>query len=220
MSSPTRTSLSANAPSSREEITEILPNLFLGSQAGALDVELLRRKGITHILSVIQEDDGDKSKEGDGLRRMTISVQDWPDQELLIYFREANAFLDDARIIAQEGALVHCHQGVSRSATVVAAYLMATHPPIHDADSAINFLKARRPIVQPNFGFPDQLALYGRCGCNLEDNPIALEAWRAGRNLRWEGRVDRLKRERAEARQSVWSQGLQRMSRWAASMFP
>ncbi|KAJ7477688.1 protein-tyrosine phosphatase-like protein [Mycena latifolia] len=167
--------------------------------------------GITHILSVMPPELAPTpANEGDGFTRMSIPVQDWPDEELFTHFKATNAFIDHARKTSGEGVLVHCLQGVSRSATIVAAYLMASHPPIHDSVSAIEFLQAQRSIVQPNWGFLEQLALYGRCGCNLEDNPVAVEAWRAGRTRRWE--VNKEKRQPL----GMWS----RMSRWAASLFP
>ncbi|KAJ7267791.1 protein-tyrosine phosphatase-like protein [Mycena rebaudengoi] len=153
-----------------------------------------------------------------GFRRMVIPVIDWPDQELLIHFKAANAFIDDARISARESVLVHCHQGVSRSATIVAAYLMATHPPVHGAASAIKFLKNLRPIVQPNSGFLDQLELYGRRGCNLDDTSgrLAIEAWRAEQERKWEGRVDRMNRERLEReRSNRWGS----LRLWAGAVF-
>ncbi|KAF7366183.1 Dual specificity protein phosphatase 12-like isoform X1 [Mycena venus] len=165
-----------------DDVTEILPNLFLGSEAGARNLEMLRKRGITHILTVMVDPvpRGATAAE-DGFRRMQIPVQDWPDQELMTYFKDANNFIDAARVTAQEAVLVHCYQGVSRSATIVAAYLMASHPPLHDDDSAaLAFLRARRPIVHPNSGFLAQLALYGRCGCDLDAHPTAVEAWRAG----------------------------------------
>ncbi|KAJ7456047.1 protein-tyrosine phosphatase-like protein [Mycena galericulata] len=180
-----------NPSNHREDITEILPNLFLGSEAGALNFEFLRHHGITHILSVMKPDHARTLRQSDdGFRRMIIPVQDWPDEELLTHFKSANSFIDAARVIAGEGVLVHCSQGVSRSATVVAAYLMASHPPIQNYISAIKFLQSLRSVVEPNAGFLDQLALYGRCGCNMDENFTAVEAWRTVRHHRWEGPVN------------------------------
>ncbi len=51
--------------------------------------------------------------------------------------------------------LVHCEFGVSRSATVVAAYLM--HARGCGVDAALQFLRTRRPKVKPNPGFLEEL---------------------------------------------------------------
>jgi hypothetical protein len=183
-------------------------------------------------------------------------------QELLTRFREANAFIHGARVTAQEGVLVHwfvatvvlgpkchslplfllvlslSHMGVSRSATIVAAYcalltrplfftsdisiarrvsVMTSRPPFHDDTAALAFLRSRRRIVQPNSGFLDQLALYGRCDCDLEANPTAVESWRAGRNSGWEGRVDKRRQEQKKA-QSSWTKGWGKVGKWGTCL--
>lgn len=53
---------------------------------------------------------------------------------------------------------VHCLMGISRSATVVSAYLIATKK--MPGASAIAFVQKKRPIVCPNLGFRKQLDLY------------------------------------------------------------
>ncbi|KAL5507689.1 hypothetical protein ACEPAH_5307 [Sanghuangporus vaninii] len=58
--------------------------------------------------------------------------------------------------------LVHCVMGISRSTTVVCAYLMATR---HlSFPSALMFIRKRRPRVHPNYGFRRQLQIFGDCG--------------------------------------------------------
>lgn len=52
-------------------------------------------------------------------------------------------------------ALVHCMAGISRSASVVIAYLMARHS--MTLDSALEHVGRVRPIVSPNLGFLRQL---------------------------------------------------------------
>jgi atypical dual specificity phosphatase len=53
---------------------------------------------------------------------------------------------------------VHCLMGISRSATVVSAYLVATKK-IPGAN-AIAFVQKKRPIACPNLGFRKQLDIY------------------------------------------------------------
>ena len=53
--------------------------------------------------------------------------------------------------------------GISRSATVVCAYLIATTP--MTAPEAIDFVTERRPVVSPNVGFQSQLDVYAERFC-------------------------------------------------------
>ncbi|KAJ7193732.1 protein-tyrosine phosphatase-like protein [Mycena pura] len=201
-------------------MTEILPRLFLGSEHAVQKRDQLRRHGITHILSVMPDPPAMTDSEADDFRCMNIRALDLPDEELLTHFRDANAFIDHARVTKGEGVLVHCQMGVSRSAAVVAAYLIASHPPTPDAARAIAFLQARRPAVQPNWGFVQQLALYARCGADVERNPVALEAWRAGarRGPRWVGAAQSEAQGEGESG-GPWVRNWRRASRWAASVF-
>jgi hypothetical protein len=50
---------------------------------------------------------------------------------------------------------VHCRNGVSRSGMVVTAYLMTKHN--WPRDRALEFIRARRPIVRPNPAFMNLL---------------------------------------------------------------
>lgn len=56
--------------------------------------------------------------------------------------------------------LVHCHAGVSRSATVVIAYLMQEKDLTFD--QAFSFASKKRPVIFPNMGFQRQLQEWER----------------------------------------------------------
>lgn len=62
---------------------------------------------------------------------------------------------------------VHCFQGVSRSATVVCAYLISNAG--MTAMESITFVQSKRKIVSPNNGFRKQLYLYAT---RLRDNAL------------------------------------------------
>ena len=57
--------------------------------------------------------------------------------------------------ISENKVFVHCKEGMSRSATIVIAYLMKSMN--FRYDDALKYVKSRRPIVDPNPGFRSQL---------------------------------------------------------------
>ena len=54
--------------------------------------------------------------------------------------------------------LIHCAAGVSRSVTIMAAYLMWKHQ--WTRDQALDYIRERRNQIRPNDGFLQQLALF------------------------------------------------------------
>lgn len=65
--------------------------------------------------------------------------------------------------------LVHCVAGVSRSASLVQAYLMRKHR--LGAAEALARLRAARPVVNPHAGFRLQLSLFEKAGWSWEGWP-------------------------------------------------
>ncbi|RKP27251.1 protein-tyrosine phosphatase-like protein, partial [Syncephalis pseudoplumigaleata] len=91
---------------------------------------------------------------------LVITVDDRPATNLLQYFHDTYRFIDEC--IEQGGrVLVHCMAGISRSATIVIAYLMRKHQ--WSVDVAMQTVRQSRPIIKPNAGFRRQLALYESC---------------------------------------------------------
>lgn len=71
--------------------------------------------------------------------------------------------MESAYLFIEEGrhygnVLVHCHKGISRSASFVMGYLMKKNDLTWD--EALSFLQMSRPIVQPNESFLQQLKQY------------------------------------------------------------
>ena len=76
---------------------------------------------------------------------------------MLIHLPGACRFIHDA-INSGGVVLVHCVQGVSRSASVVCAHLM--HAYGWTPAQALQFVKSKRPSADPNPGFVAQLGEY------------------------------------------------------------
>ena len=83
-----------------------------------------------------------------------VPVSDVSSTKLSDYFDETNAFIN-AQISLGKSVLVHCQMGISRSATILCAWLMTSFK--MTARGAIDYLCEKRPQVDPNFGFVIQL---------------------------------------------------------------
>ncbi|XP_077580358.1 dual specificity protein phosphatase 22-B [Stigmatopora nigra] len=131
-------------------INKVLPDLYLGNYRDARDREQLARNNITHILSI-------HDNAAPILQEMTylcISAADLPTQNLSQYFKKSIIFMHESRLKG-EGCLVHCLAGVSRSVTLVVAYIMTvTGMGWKEALAAVRMV---RPSAGPNLGFQHQL---------------------------------------------------------------
>jgi hypothetical protein len=73
----------------------------------------------------------------------------------LTWLRERVEWIDAQRQAGRR-VFVHCRNGVSRSGTVVVAYLM--HKNRWTRDAALAFVRSKRPITRPNPAFMELLA--------------------------------------------------------------
>uniref|UniRef100_A0A8C9LAR9 Dual specificity phosphatase 22 n=1 Tax=Pavo cristatus TaxID=9049 RepID=A0A8C9LAR9_PAVCR len=89
-----------------------------------------------------------------GVKYLCIPAADSPSQNLARHFRESIKFIHECRLTG-EGCLVHCLAGVSRSVTLVVAYIMT----ITDFgwEDALSVVRAARSCANPNMGFQRQL---------------------------------------------------------------
>jgi protein-tyrosine phosphatase len=74
-----------------------------------------------------------------------------------LFFPEATEFIHN-QLVQERPVLVHCRAGVSRSATVVLAYLVEYCG--YSLRDAFTMTLQRRPTVTPNLGFMDKLRQY------------------------------------------------------------
>jgi protein-tyrosine phosphatase len=70
------------------------------------------------------------------------------------YFDKTYDFIENANT----PVLVHCYAGISRSATIVLAYLMRKNQ--WTLEQAFRYVRERRPIIYPNIGFLNALKMY------------------------------------------------------------
>ncbi|XP_037699250.1 dual specificity protein phosphatase 22 isoform X2 [Choloepus didactylus] len=131
-------------------MNKILPGLYIGNFKDARDAEQLSKNKVTHILSV--HDSARPLLEG--VKYLCIPAADSPSQNLTRHFKESIKFIHECRLQG-EGCLVHCLAGVSRSVTLVTAYIMTVTD--FGWEDALHTVRAGRSCANPNVGFQRQL---------------------------------------------------------------
>lgn len=127
----------------------VIPNLWIGDYESASDYNLLTSYAITHIISLYRT-----PKFPNYFEYMCITIEDIECADIAQYFTQTNAFIDNG-LQYGFGVLVHCAAGVSRSATIVLAYMM--HKLKLNCADAFKILQHDRSCVCPNKGFMIQL---------------------------------------------------------------
>jgi protein-tyrosine phosphatase len=124
-----------------------LPGLYLGDKDTVKFISRLEQ--VTHVLSVIEP-----VKKIDGVIWKGIEIEDHPAQLILKHFEDAFSFIENSN----GSVYVHCRAGVSRSATIVIAYIMWKFDLTFE--QAFKYVKSRRSQIHPNPGFQAQLKWY------------------------------------------------------------
>ncbi|KAK0461181.1 uncharacterized protein EV420DRAFT_1619645 [Desarmillaria tabescens] len=124
---------------------EIIPGLWVGDLPSALNVELLKQNHIFSILSAMRG----RITIHETFVRHQILLDDTEEADIMIHFLPSITFIQ-AELDKGRSVLVHCQAGMSRSVTLVAAYLMKS-----------------RPNIDPNPGFLVQLDLFHKASFRI-----------------------------------------------------
>ena len=127
------------------QVSEITSNLYLTSVYGATKDNILKR-GISLLINAAQEL---PKQEVSGVESIKLFLDDTTSAVINVYF---DRMADKIHEHASRGgrSLVHCVLGVSRSTSLVLAYLMKYKN--MSLKSAFEFVSSRRPCVRPNPG--------------------------------------------------------------------
>ncbi|KAM6500119.1 Protein-tyrosine phosphatase-like protein [Amanita muscaria] len=164
---PTLPSANPFSPSahSARSVTEIIPRLYISDLSFAENPACLSSHRITHILSALPDSiyipPATLLHPHPPPSRLQVRVEDFPFAELAAHLPKTTSWITDA--LGQNPnakVLVHCVEGISRSVSVVAAYLMAQYG--WTPNEAVKYIKTKRVVAEPNFGFVQQLHEYAR----------------------------------------------------------
>jgi len=137
-----------------KDISQIDDNIFIGNISTATNIELLKEKGITHVIDILSHKFEPYPNEFEYLHIHAYDSVDW---DLTYCFPISNQFIRDA--IKRGGKIyVHCMCGVSRSVSAVLAYMMSLSE--EDVYVLLEKIKESRPIANPNSAFIEQLVKF------------------------------------------------------------
>ncbi|KAH7890705.1 protein-tyrosine phosphatase-like protein [Phlebopus sp. FC_14] len=148
------------------------PSVYIGPCSAASSKSILAANSITHVLSV----GASPAHKIDGVTYHRISLSDSPSSSITKVCDSACTIIQTAlKSKANTGKiLVHCSAGISRSPTVVTAYLMkCCDMPLK---AALRQIVQARPQVSPNPGFLQQLkdletVLFGSVSLDVDALP-------------------------------------------------
>ena len=128
---------------------EIIDRLYLSNYAFAKNNDICEL-GITHIINLSQIPNKHL------VESLEININDIEDENISKYFRKTSVFIYNALENPNNKVLVYCLAGISRSPTIIIAFLIKKkHMSFNEADTLV---RNKKPNVQPNPGFYDQLS--------------------------------------------------------------
>lgn len=147
-------------------MTKITKRLFLGNDHDSSNEAVLRKEGITHVLSMVarkwtvkRRGDWKPNKLFDwskNIKRMCVPLRDDGNSDVikLLEKKELWDFILDSQK-RKKRLLIHCQMGMNRSPTMVLGFLMKyDHLTLHQA---WRLVKQKRIIVQPHVKYIRQL---------------------------------------------------------------
>lgn len=137
--------------------SQVTPTLYLGARPNQERVQELKEAGFTHVVSCLME--ADRSAMAflqRDFHHLFLGVHDGIQEDITEALLEFFDFATAATTRELNAKLfVHCEVGVSRSATLVIAWLMKTEG--LSFFDALCRVRAKRIRVLPNIGFASQL---------------------------------------------------------------
>ena len=138
-----------------KHLSEIIPNfLYLSSYNAAKNKELIDKNNITNIINCAADFCNNEFSNDPKLNYLSFYLKDHVMENIECIFYECIEYIESVK---EKGGrvLVHCIQGISRSVSIVMAYLIFKEK--YTYDKAFSLVQSKREISSPNFGFSIQL---------------------------------------------------------------
>ena len=134
-----------------DDIDQITETIYLGNIDAAFNKKKLKQLGIKKVLTVMSAF-GNHYSPHEFIHK-SIDVDDDFRTNIICHFKECILFIE-----GKDKIFVHCAAGMSRSPTIVIAYIMWKRK--LRLNEAIRFVKEKRSIISPNDNFMNQLKIF------------------------------------------------------------
>lgn len=126
------------------DVSEVIPNLWLGNVKAAYNKNFLEKYKIKNILTIM--DNFDNNKKFNTIKYLIIPIKDKHscNTNMIKIFDISTLFIYNS-LKNNEGILVHCKQGHHRSASLVVAFLIKYLKT--DYQRALQYIKYLRPCA-------------------------------------------------------------------------
>lgn len=150
-----------------DHATQVAPCIYVGDSQSALSEAWLRVHHVTGVIRLTHK----QEPKYDGIEYLDLPIRDSSHARIDDYFGQTYAFIErhlrgstwpcgnvrESSSTCSSSVLVYCNLGVSRSVTIVAAYLMEK---CGKSLSAVLDEMRQQRTVRPNRGFMKQLAQF------------------------------------------------------------
>ncbi|KAJ3123391.1 hypothetical protein HK098_001935 [Nowakowskiella sp. JEL0407] len=142
--------------------SEITPQLFISDNSTPRQLPLLNSLQINCILPIQQFP---LVQFPDEFEYFPVTLTDEESSNIFKYLPQTCEFIENS-VKNGKNVLVHCEAGVSRSATIITAYLMKSRD--LSVNEALSELRKVHPRASPNRSFFAQLALFSCMNCSID----------------------------------------------------
>jgi predicted protein tyrosine phosphatase len=162
------------------EASLVLDRIYVGGESPALNLSLLQKLGITHIVNCAADTTACAFEASGQFDYLRVHINDSVNDGITSHIPSVFSFLDHCLSSPEGRCLIHCTQGVSRSVSFCVAREMAERR--CDYDTALATIKAQRAVAAPNAGYHSATS-WPLFLCSLHSPGLCASSWIGIRDL-------------------------------------